>query len=91
MDYDSTAPFMYIVRVPAVEREDFMVHLRVQDVETGIHYLPNHWHSFYRDSAKDLPVTDQLGKEIVTLPLHCCLTDRDVAQVIAAVKSFFSG
>lgn len=88
VDYDSTAPFMYIVRVPAEEREGFMSHLRARDVETGIHYLPNHWHSLYSSDAH-LPVTDRLGNEIVTLPLHCCLTDSEIEQVVDSVRSFF--
>jgi perosamine synthetase len=88
VDYDATAPFMYIVRVPADEREDFMSHLRERDVETGIHYLPNHWHSLYRN-GHSLPVADQLGREIVTLPLHYGLSDAEVEAVIDAVRSFF--
>jgi perosamine synthetase len=90
VDYDGIAPCMYVVRVSAGSREAFMAHLQARDVETGIHYLPNHWHSLYRDSPTDLPVTDRIGREIVTLPLHCCLTDTEVDQVILAVKSFFA-
>jgi perosamine synthetase len=89
VDYDSTAPFMYIVRVPAERREAFMAFLRDRDVETGIHYLPNHWHSLYQNGKNDLPVADQLGHEIVTLPLHYCLTDNEVEQVVGAVQEFF--
>lgn len=88
VDYDSTAPFMYIVRVPAARRDGFMSHLRDRDVETGIHYIPNHWHTLYKNDGEGLPVADQLGQEIVTLPLHYRLTDTEVKEVISAVQSF---
>lgn len=88
--YESVAPFMYVVRVPADLRERFMEALREREIETGVHYLPNHWHRLYAATAgpKGLPVTDKVGQQIVTLPLHSGLTDQEVEHVIAAVRSF---
>ncbi len=89
VDYTAAVPFMYILRVKPELRIEFMSTLRSAGIETGIHYQPNHWHRFYRDSARDgLPVADILGTEIVTLPLHCALTDADVRFVIESVQSF---
>lgn len=88
VDYAVTVPFMYVVRiVPAEQREGFMKFLAARDIETGVHYLPNHWHSYYQPPAP-LPVADQLGREIVTLPLHAGLSDEEVAQVITAITLF---
>ncbi|EKD74608.1 MAG: hypothetical protein ACD_44C00384G0003 [uncultured bacterium] len=90
VDYTRTAPFMYIVRIVARERENFMNYLKSCDIETGIHYIPNHWHSFYYDEAIKLPKADQLGHEIVTLPLHCCLSDNEIEHIVKSVKSSVS-
>ncbi|MBI1870504.1 MAG: DegT/DnrJ/EryC1/StrS family aminotransferase [Chlamydiae bacterium] len=88
VDYGVTAPFMYIVRVPAESRDRFITFLQDQKIETGIHYLPNHWHTFYKVNDQQLPMADRLGREIVTLPLHSCLSDQEIQQVIKAVSSF---
>jgi dTDP-4-amino-4,6-dideoxygalactose transaminase len=36
-----------------------------------------------------LPETERAFLEILTLPLHCGLTDADVQTVIGAVRQFF--
>ena len=36
-----------------------------------------------------MPATEQAFAEILTLPLHCRLSDDDVSHVIVAVSRFF--
>jgi len=89
VDYADTAPHIYIVRVLEDKREAFMHSLNEAGVDTGIHYIANHLQPFFRDYIIDpLPVSTRLSNEIVTLPLHCGMTDEDVACVISAVVQF---
>jgi len=60
-------------------------------VDTGIHWQPGHWFSLLRDCRRgSLPVTDRVGKEILSIPLHSCMTPADQETVVRGIRSFFS-
>ena len=53
------------------------------NVETGIHYKPIHEMKFYKEKSKtSLPITEKIGKHIVSLPTHPNLTESDVSKII---------
>jgi len=89
VDYDEAAPHIYVVRVAAGRRDALMEHLAEAGIETGINYIPNHLHPLFSDPAVRLPHTEAAFGEILTLPLHCALSDEDVDRVIERVASFF--
>ena len=84
-----TAPFAYIIRVLNGAREDMIAFLKEKGIGTGIHYIPNHLQPFFASFATSLPVTEQIGEEILTLPLYNDMTDQDVELVIQSVAEFF--
>jgi dTDP-4-amino-4,6-dideoxygalactose transaminase len=89
-DYADIVPFLYYVRVPAEMRSAFREHLKTQGVDTGIHWQPGHSFSLLRDRRRgDLAVTDRVGQEIVTLPLHSAGDPATAERVVAAVRSYF--
>ena len=88
-DLNETAPFTYIIRVLDGVREDLMEFLKEKGVGTGIHYIPNHLHPFFRPFWTPLPITEQVGEEILTLPLYYDMTDEQVTMVIQSVRDFF--
>jgi perosamine synthetase len=89
VDYADTAPHIYVMRVFGNKRESFMQSLKDAGVDTAIHYTANHLQPFFRDYVVDqLPVATRLSNEVITLPLHCGMTDEDVASVIEAVGRF---
>ncbi len=88
IDYGRISPFMFTVRVGSGLRDGLKSYLAEREIETGISYVPNHGHSFYKSSI-ELPVTDRLYSEILSLPLHCNLTDKEVGYVVGCVKEFF--
>ncbi|MFH1003291.1 MAG: DegT/DnrJ/EryC1/StrS family aminotransferase [Chloroflexota bacterium] len=85
IDYGQVAPHIYVIRVKDGRQDGLIDYLKERDIETGINYVPNHRHPFYRQTARPLPETDKAYKEILTLPLHCRLSDEDVAWVIGSV------
>ena len=87
---EETAPFTYIIRVLNGTREDLIKFLRDQGVGAGIHYIPNHLQPFFKPFATSLPVTEQIGEEILTLPLYYDMTDEEVSIVKKAVNDFFN-
>lgn len=86
-NYDETAPHVFVIRVKDGRRDALMRFLYERDIETRIHYVPNHLHALFK-SKTPLPVTESLYREVLTLPLHCALTDAQVAQIIAAIRNF---
>jgi len=68
-------------------RTRFMKKLLENNIETGIHYHPIHKMKLYRNNKK-LKNTEEICKQIVSLPIHPNLTDSDVSKIIHAVNRF---
>ena len=85
---EDVVPFLYYVRVP--RREALREHLAAAGVDTGIHWQPGHAFTLLRDCPRsDLSVTDRVGREIVSLPLHSDADQTTVDRVVEGVRSFF--
>jgi dTDP-4-amino-4,6-dideoxygalactose transaminase len=91
-DYDSVVPHIYVVRIQSMsDREALQAQLLEQGIQTGIHYQPNHLLSLYRDpQALALTVTDTVFPELLSLPLHPDLTERDVETICTQLKTLIS-
>ncbi|MCF8043695.1 MAG: DegT/DnrJ/EryC1/StrS family aminotransferase [Desulfarculaceae bacterium] len=88
MDYDRVVPFLYTLRVLQGRRAELIDHLREQDIETAVNYPANHQHSLYQGLATaPLPVTEKVCGQILTLPMHCALSDEQVEFIIAQVQA----
>lgn len=63
-------------------------------VATSVHYKPLHRMTYYArltgQSAQDLPVADHWGDAALSIPLFSAMTDAEVDQVIAAVRTVFT-
>ena len=85
---DEAFPFFYIIRVLNGRRDAMMRVLKERGVGTGVHYIPNHIQPLFAESRVSLPVTEAVFEEMLTIPLHCELTDADVEKVIAEIGAF---
>jgi perosamine synthetase len=85
INYDNIAPHIYVIRVKNGRRDGLMEYLKNLDIETGINYMPNHLHNFFARKKVSLPETEKAYQEILTIPLHCGLSDDDVNKVIQGV------
>jgi len=90
IDYDETAPHIYVLRVGAGRRDALMRALRDAGVETSINYVPNHLQPYFRSDGSTLRETERAFGEMLTLPLHCGLSDDDVGTVIESVRTFYA-
>jgi dTDP-4-amino-4,6-dideoxygalactose transaminase len=90
-DYDGITPFLYYIRVPGEKREALRAHLREQGIDTGIHWQPGHWFSLLKDCRRgDLSVTERVGHEVLSLPLHSKMTTETLDRVISGIRGFFA-
>ena len=89
MSFANISPFIYSLRVLGGRRGAFIEHLTSRGVATGIHFIPVHRHSHFKDCRTDaLPVTERICEEVVTLPLHSLMSSSTVNSVVEAVTSF---
>jgi dTDP-4-amino-4,6-dideoxygalactose transaminase len=85
MPFDKGCSYhFYWVRVK--NRTAFRKKLSEKGIETGIHYRPIHTFSFYKSKIR-LPITEKVGREIVSLPTHPNLTKNDIEKIISAVNN----
>lgn len=88
-DFKSVNPFLYYIRVLGGRRAALREHMRIQGVDTGIHWQAGHRFSFLTDCRKgSLDVTERIVEETLSLPLHSKMSDSDVECVIRSVLSF---
>jgi dTDP-4-amino-4,6-dideoxygalactose transaminase len=90
-DFNDITPFMYFIRVAENKREPLRAHLSELGIDTGIHWQPGHWFTLFQDYRRgDLSVTDQVGREILSLPLHSSMPNEALDRVISGIRSFFA-
>ncbi|MGQ9631693.1 MAG: DegT/DnrJ/EryC1/StrS family aminotransferase [bacterium] len=73
-----------------IDRDDFIEALRLENVSANVHFIPVHVHPYYRETfgyrPEDFPVSWEVYRRTVTLPLNVKMTEADVGDVIAAVR-----
>jgi dTDP-4-amino-4,6-dideoxygalactose transaminase len=90
-DFEGITPFLYYIRVPENQRDGLREQLSHEGIDTGIHWQPGHWFSLFKNARRgDLSITDQVGKEVLSLPLHSNITREMQDRVINAITSYFA-
>ena len=87
--YDDIAPFNYVIKVKA-GRDNLLGYLKDNGIDAGINYIPNHLQPAFKDSYGPLPITEEVYKQIISLPLYFDMQDSDIVKVIEAVINYFS-
>ncbi len=68
-------------------RKKFREKLSQVGIETGTHYKPIHLMKMYKKSIS-LPVTERVGKKIVTIPIHPNLKNSEIEKIIYSINKF---
>ena len=95
-DHESSG-HLYICRVPGADlarRNAIIIEMAEAGVATNVHYKPLPMHTAYKNlgfDIADFPNAYAHFENEVTLPLHTCLTDEEVAYVIDSFKACLSG
>jgi dTDP-4-amino-4,6-dideoxygalactose transaminase len=90
---DRHALHLYVVRVESeragADRDAYQRALREENIGTSIHFLPVHTLTYYRQRYPDqprLPVAEQAGSEVLSLPLSPAHSNADIADAIEALR-----
>lgn len=83
-DEDCSYHFYWIL---VKRRDEFRKKMKNVGIETGTHYIPIHTFSMYKND-KSLPITESIGKSIVSIPTHPNLSSYDVDRIINSINKF---
>lgn len=88
--YDEKAHVWHVFAVRAAERDRFQEYLNDNGVQTIIHYpTPPHKQPAYAEwNSLSFPVTEQIHREIISLPISPVMTDEEVKQVVEIVNAY---
>ena len=83
---DNASYWLFGVRVD--DRDSVVTFLKSRGIATGVHYTPLHHHPLFSQFHADVPVTEQVYKRILTLPLFPDISDDEIDYVVAALHEF---
>ncbi len=79
---------LYVVRHP--ERDRLRRHLLERGIQTDVHYpTPPHLQPAYVQLGfrkGDLPISEKIHREVLSLPMHPTLNEEEIEIVCAAVR-----
>lgn len=86
---------MYTIRVKdgQEERNSLSNYLAEKGIMTKVYFPPVHVTHFYRNELgynDELPVTERLSQQVLTLPMYPTLTEKEINYIAQAVAGFFS-
>ena len=97
-DRHQSSGHLYLTRIPGItleQRNDIIIKMAERDIACNVHYKPLPMHTAYKNLGFDIadyPNAYAHYANEITLPLHTCLTEEDVAYVIeqyaAVVKEY---
>jgi perosamine synthetase len=71
-------------------RGDIFRALRAENIGVNVHYIPVHYHPYYRDrfgyQGGEYPVAEAAYEALVSLPMFHGMSDQDVEDVVRAVS-----
>jgi len=83
---------LYVVQVP--RRNELFSYLRERRIGVGIHYpVPCHLQPAFQAlgyNRGDLPITEQVTDEIISLPMYAELTEEQRIYVVNAIREFYA-
>ena len=88
-----TTRHLYILRIKpemlTINRREFFDALAAENIMCNVHYIPTYYFPHYRRLGYEkgiCPNAEKLYDEMMSLPLYYGMTDKDVEDVIKAVK-----
>lgn len=86
--YDEDAHVWHVFAVRCKQRDNLQQYLKEHGIETNIHYpTPPHKQGAYSEWAtRSYPITEQIHREVLSLPISPVLTDDEVQEVVSILN-----
>lgn len=80
----------WLFSVVCERRDDLILHLKSKEISTGSHFTPLSLHPLFKKyNISDLNVSLSIHTKLLTLPLHCNMTEDDVNYICQEIKEFY--
>ena len=93
LNHNSHIFHQYTIRIINSDRDALANHLNSNNVPCGVYYpIPLHMQKAYKISEVDssfFPVTNQIVKEVISLPMHSELSSDQIEYISNSIFSFF--
>lgn len=94
-DHCEQSYHMFYLVLPSLDfRQKLIDYLKSKKILTVFHYLPLHLSDMgmkFGGKKGDCPVTEEISDTILRLPFYNSITEEELAEVTAAIRSFRSG
>jgi len=84
---------LYTIKVKK-KRDELREYLHARGIQTKVYFEPVHLTTFYRErfgyKEGDMPVTERISKEVLTLPFYPDLPFEDMEYIVNSIKEFYS-
>ncbi len=91
-DCDTHVFHQYTLKITNGKRDALVKHLNENNIPCGVYYpIPLHNQKAYKDSRyieADFPVTNQLVKEVISLPMHTELDNDQIDHIASTIIEF---
>jgi dTDP-4-amino-4,6-dideoxygalactose transaminase len=87
-NYKDVTPHIYVVRILGLKNRRLLQEkLLDRNIQTGIHYQPNHLLSIFKgNQLSNFPNIEVVYPELLTLPLHTDLSESDIEYVVSQLN-----
>ncbi|OHB53535.1 MAG: hypothetical protein A2Y10_12415 [Planctomycetes bacterium GWF2_41_51] len=81
-NYQGLSPYyIFPLRITGFDRDELAAKLLDAGIQTSRHYPPVHKFAIYQSYGCQLPLTEKIFGELITLPLHDLMTERHVEYI----------
>jgi dTDP-4-amino-4,6-dideoxygalactose transaminase len=78
----------YTVRTE--QRDALADHLESAGIGTGVYYpTPLHEQALYADRTGEFPAAEEAAEEVLSLPVHPCLSSEESRTIVEEVRAFY--
>ncbi len=92
-EYPQAKSVYHLLVIRAKQRDELRKFLSLNGIETGLHYpIPLHLQPAFQNlgyKEGDLPVTEEIVQEIISLPLDPLMTETEIEYVCKKIKEFY--
>tara|TARA_R110002050_G_scaffold184989_3_gene318814 strand:- start:52356 stop:53489 length:1134 start_codon:yes stop_codon:yes gene_type:complete len=85
----------YTLKIKGEHRDALVKHLNEKEIPCGVYYpIPLHNQKAYADvryNEADFTITNQLVKEVISLPMHTELDDEQIEFITSTIINFING
>ncbi|MBQ9688686.1 DegT/DnrJ/EryC1/StrS family aminotransferase [bacterium] len=88
--HNDASHVFHVFAIRCKTRDDFQKYLSDNGIQTLIHYpiAPHKQECFKEWNSKSLPITEQIHREILSLPISPIMSDNEIREVVEVVNKY---